>query len=132
MTNAQKTYLKNWLYGLGALVILALLITSLIVGGTWLWIALVVAAALLASAIALLLYTLFAKITWHWRLMGECKTPFEEELLEWWWFWIWRSDCWKSHIYELIAEAYEVDSKERKEALEFCYRLGTVNKPRWL
>lgn len=135
MSNAQKNYLKKWAVVLGCVLILGLLITCLVLGEPWDWIAFGVAVAVTVACVAVLVIGVIGSMIWHWRLMGECKTEWEEEMLAYWWRWM--NYChignWEEFIPRMIEE--ETDEElgiERKQQMELFERFKAVKAPRVL
>ena len=132
MSNAQKNYLKKCAIAFGCILILGLLITCLALGEPWDWIAFGVAVAVLVACVAVVVIEVVSYIIWHWRLMGECKTEWEEDTLKWWWrFMNYHSGCWEELIPRMIDEEYK-DEYTRQKAIALLKRFKAVKSPRIL
>lgn len=132
MSNAQKDYLKKWAIALGCILILGLLITCIVLGEPWEWIAFGVAVVVLVACVVVVAIEVGSCIIWHWRLMGECKTEWEEETLSWWWrFMNYHSGCWEELIPRMIDEEYK-DEYSRQKAIALFERFKAVKAPRVL
>lgn len=132
MSNAQKNYLKKWAIALGCILILGLLITCLVLGEPWEWVAFGVAVAVLVACVAVVVIEVIGSIIWYWRLMGECKTEWEEEMLAYWWrFMNYHSGCWEELIPRMIDEEYK-DEYTRQKAIALFKRFKAVKAPRVL
>ena len=134
MSNAQKNYLKKWAIALGCILIVGLLITCLILGEPWDWIAFGVAVAVLVACVAVLVIEVIASLIWHWRLMGACESEWEEEMLAYWWRFM---NYWGGNWEELIPCMIEEDTDEelgieRKQQMELFERFKVVKAPRVL
>lgn len=131
MSNAQKNYLKKWAIALGCTLILGLLITCLVLGEPWDWIAFGVVVAALVTCVAVLVIEAIASLIWHWRLMGVCESEWEEEMLAHWWrymnYW---GGCWEDLIPKMIAEYYEPDSVEYILRMRLFEKFKSVKMPR--
>ncbi len=138
MTKMQKDYIAKWLKVVGIILYCVATIVFMIAGGEtrhWImWVGLVMLAVPSAFIIFACAYVPFATMVWHWRLMGECKTEWESETLQRWWFWMYRSERWQDYLWQEVAEEYpeDTDYDERRKMGEFIFRLAEVKKPRWL
>lgn len=134
MSNAQKDYLKKWAIALGCILILGLLITCLVLGEPWDWIAFGVAVVVFGACVAVLISIAIGSLIWHWRLMGVCENEWEEEMLAYWWRWMnYWGGCWEELIPRLIEE--ETDEElgiERTSQMELFERFKAVKAPRVL
>lgn len=130
MNKMQREYLKKWLIGIAILVGIVLLIACAFFGSPWHYLPLVACLGLVVFLFGSLIVGAIGTMIWHWRLMGECKNAWECDLLDHWWFWIYRSDKWESYIIDLIHEEYGAHSNIEQEALNFYNRLREVKKPR--
>lgn len=135
MTTAQREYLKKRLKGLGIVAHCITIIVLVAIGapnGTWpMWVALGmlgVPAVFIAFAS---IYVPIATAVWHWRMMGECHTEVESNILNQWWFFIVRSDSWVNYLTEEI-EDYDAELNTKQFYLDFLHRLENVKKPKWL
>ena len=134
MSNAQKNYLKKWAIVFGCILILGLLITCLVLGEPWDWIAFGVAVTVTVASIALIAIEIIGSTIWHWRLMGECKTEWEEEMLAYWWpFMNYHGGNWEEYIPRMIkGDTDEEIGIERKQQMELFERFKAVKAPRVL
>jgi NADH:ubiquinone oxidoreductase subunit K len=134
MSNAQKNYLKKWAIALGCILILGLLITCIALGNPWHWIAFGVAVIIVVACVAVLVSLGIGTIVWHWRLMGECKTKWEEEMLAYWWIFMnYHSGNWEELIPRMIEEDTDGESDiQRKYQMELFERFKAVKAPRVL
>ena len=131
MSNAQKNYLKNWAIVFGCVLILGLLITCIVLGEPWDWIVLGVTVAVLVVCFAVLILEAVGSMIWHWRLMGECKTEWEEDTLRWWWrFMNYHCGNWEQFIPRMIDEEYK-DEHNRQKAIALFKRFKAVQPPKW-
>ena len=130
MSNAQKNYLKKWAIALGCILVLGLLITCIVVGEPWDWIALGVAVAVLVTCVATLVFEAIASLIWHWRLMGVCENEWEEHMLKKWWrymnYW---GGCWEDLIPQWIAEDYEQNTQDYVLRMELYDKFRAVPVP---
>ena len=133
MTNAQKRYLKKWAIGIGIVLILALLFTSLIVGGVWATIGFVVVTLIVFGCVGVLLTTAIGTLVWHWRLMGVCENEWEEHMLAYWWRWMgyWGGN-WEDLIGQMIAEDYEQDTMDYVLRMELYDKFRAIPVPKCL
>jgi hypothetical protein len=133
MSNAQKNYLKKWAIALSCILIFGLLITCMVLGEPWDWIAFGVAVAVSVACVAVLLIEVIGSTIWHWRLMGECKTEWEEEMLAYWWrFMNYHSGNWEELIPRMIEEDTDEElGIERKQQMELFERFKAVQPPKW-
>ena len=134
MSNAQKNYLKKWAIALGCILILGLLITCIALGNPWHWIAFGVAVVIIVAYIAVLVSLVIGSMVWHWRLMGECKTEWEAEMLAYWWrFMNYHSGNWEELIPRMIEEDTDEEiGIERKQQMELFERFRAVKAPKVL
>lgn len=133
MSNAQKNYLKKWAIALGCILLLGLFITCLVVGEPWEWIAVGVTVAIVVVCIVVIAIEVIGSMIWHWRLMGECKTQWEEEMLAYWWrFMNYHSGNWETLIPRMIEEDTDEElGIERKYQTELFERFKAIQPPRW-
>ena len=132
MTNAQKNYLKKWAIALSCILIFGLLITCIVLGEPWDWIAFGVTVAVLVACVAVVLIEVIGSMIWHWRLMGECKNEWEEDMLAYWWrFMNYHSGNWEEFIPCMIEEDTNEDFGERKRQTDLFKRFKTVRPPKW-
>lgn len=134
MSDTQRNYLKKWAIALGYILILGFLITCIVLGDPWEWIAFGVAVVILVACIAVVVIAIVGSMVWHWRLMGECKTKWEEEMLAYWWrFMNYHSGNWEELIPCMIeAETDEKLGTERTQQMELFERFKAVKAPRVL
>ena len=133
MSNAQKEYLKKWAIGIGCVLTLALLFTSLAIGGIWATIGLVVVSLIVLGCVGVLLATAIGTLIWHWRLMGVCENEWEEHMLAYWWRWMgyWGGD-WEELIAQIIAEDYEQNTQDYVLRMELYDKFRAVKAPKVL
>lgn len=132
MTHAQREYLKKWLFVFGIVLGVAFMIFCLL-SDSWLnLIPLVVSCCVLVTFITVFIVEMVGMAIWRWRLMGECKTVWETKTLDWWWFWMGRSDSWVDYVPTLIEDSFDEDSTEYKMAFDLYERFCAVKKPRCL
>lgn len=130
MNKMQKEWLKNTGAIIGAIFYLALIIIPMLISKTGAWISFILCVPLLVFIIGYGIYLPIANMVWHWRLMGVCITDEDEELLQTWWFWIKRSECWPEYLW---AEIQEMEDEEWREGAEdLRTRLMCVKKPKWI
>jgi NADH:ubiquinone oxidoreductase subunit K len=134
MSNTQRNYLKKWAIAIGNILILAFLITCIVLGRPWQWIALGVAVIIVVACVAVLVSLGVGTIVWHWRLMGECKTKWEEEMLAYWWIFMnYHSGNWEELIPRMIEEDTDGESDiQRKYQMELFERFKAVKAPKVL
>lgn len=134
MSNTQRNYLKKWAIAIGYILILAFLITCIVLGDPWHWIALVVAVAIVVACVVMLASLGIGTLVWHWRLMGECKTKWEEEMLAYWWIFMnYHGGNWEEYIPRMIEEDTDGESDiQRKYQMELFERFKAVKAPRVL
>lgn len=134
MSNTQRNYLKKWAIAIGYILILAFLTTCIVLGRPWQWIALGVVVTIVVACVAMLVSLGIGTIVWHWRLMGECKTEWEEEMLAYWWrFMNYHSGNWEELIPCMIEEDTDEEiGIERKQQMELFERFKAVKAPRVL
>lgn len=132
MSNAQKNYLKKWALALGIIFGIALMIACLVIGNPWDMIASAIVCLGGLALIAVLMAEIIGYMVWHWRLMGECKTEWEEQMLAYWWRFM---GYWCGNWEELIPRIIEEDTDEelgieRKQQMELFERFKAVKAPR--
>lgn len=131
MSNAQKNYLKKWALALGIIFGMVLMITCVALGEPWLWITLGIMVLTLVAMAVVVVVEIIGSMVWHWRLMGVCKTEWEEDTLRWWWrFMNYHSGCWEELIPRMIDEEYK-DEYSRQEAIALFERFKAVKPPKW-
>lgn len=134
MSNAQKDYLKKWAIVLGVIFGIVLMITCIILGHPFDFIALGAIGCVCLVCIATVIVEIIGSMIWHWRLMGECKTKWEAEMLAYWWrFMNYHSGNWEELIPCMIeAETDEKLGTEREQQMELFERFKAVKAPRVL
>lgn len=134
MSNAQKNYLKKWAVALGVIFGIVLMILCFVLGNPW---DLIVTAIFCLGGLALIVVMvaeIIGSTIWHWRLMGECKTEWEEEMLAYWWrFMNYCGGDWEGLIPRMIEEDTDEElGIERKYQMELFERFKAVKAPRIL
>lgn len=132
MNKMQKEYIKNWIKGIALFLLGVALIVCVVLGEPWHWITLGVLGTICLAIILRLILEIIGSTIWHWRLMGECKNEWEEDILRYWWrFMNYHSGNWEEFIPRMVDEEYK-DEYHRQKALELFNRFKTVKPPKWI
>lgn len=136
MTTMQQNYLKKVLKAVGAIAYGIACALFTIIGGAnnhWtMWIGLGLMglpATLIAFAC---IYIPIATEVWHWRLMAICENAWQAELLDHWWFWMYRSEKWFDYLKTDIEENFSDTEEMKQMTTDFLHALARVKKPKLL
>ena len=134
MTNAQREWLKGKLKWFAFITCCVTAVVCAALGNLvpWLpWVSIAMMGLLVLPIAFAMFYIPIALAVWHWRLLGVCENENEKNLLNAYWFWIYRSESWAQYLTEDVCDRYE-EGEHRQILLNFINKLAAVPKPRWL
>lgn len=130
MNKMQKEFIKKWIKGITLFLLGVALTTCLVLGEPWQWITLGVLGVICLVCILVAILEIIGSAIWHWRLMGECKTKWEEDTLRYWWLFMnYHSGNWEEFIPRMIDKEYK-DEYHRQKAFELFNRFKAVKPPK--
>jgi hypothetical protein len=134
MTDAQREWLKGKLKWFAFIAYCIVAVVCAALGNlvpTLPYVSVAMMGALILPIAFATVYIPIALAVWHWRLLGVCANENEKNLLDAYWFWIYRSENWLQYLTEDVCDRYE-EGEQRQILLGFIDKLSKVRKPRWL